>query len=194
MNIKTALALTLLLQVSFIGFSQTKSTSINSVSEIIKKQKLGQDQIHYTDTTFAYSLVIPKWWEIKETPSPNFFGGTLPEVDKSKSALLVKAFDKEKFKTLANFENWVITGYKSGDTPKWSEQHRILFIKNRNEFTSTGKTFKVQLMSDDTFYNSCYILVETSKAYLWIDLTSTRETYDANFKRLEKVMSQFEAL
>lgn len=194
MNIKFLITFILVLQASFISFSQTKSTESHSVSEIIKKQKSGQDQIYYTDTTFAYSVIIPKWWEIKETPNPIFFGGTFPEVEKSKSALLFKAFDKEKFKTLKNFENWVITSYKSGDIPKWSEHYRVLFIKNMDEFASIGKAFKVQLKADDAFYNSCYIIVETSTFYLWIDLTATRETYDVNFKRLEKIMSQFKVL
>ncbi|MGC1631546.1 MAG: hypothetical protein WA749_05465 [Gelidibacter sp.] len=194
MNIKISVTLLLLLQVSFIGFSQTKSTASNSVSEIIRKQKLGQDKLNYTDTTFTYQVIIPKWWEIKETPSANFFGGTLPETDKSKAALLFKAFDKDKFKSLSNFENWVITGYKSGATPKWSEDHIVLFKKNMDEFATIGKAFKVQLKAYDTFYNCCYIIVETSKSYLWIDLTSTRETYDANFKRLEKIMLEFKKL
>ena len=138
-------------------------------------------------------MSIPKWWDIKETPSPNFFGGTLPEIDNPKSALLFKAFEKEKFKTFENFQNWVIAGYKSGDTPKWSESQKILFKKNMSEFAAFGKAFKVQLKTNDAFYNSCYIIVETSKAYLWIDLTSTRESYDADFKRLEKIMLQFKA-
>ena len=194
MNIKTSVALLLFFQVSFIGFSQTKSSDSNSVSEVIKKQKLGQVELNYTNTKFAYTVTIPKWWEIKETPSPNFFGGTFPEIDKSKSALLFKAFEKEQFKTLKNFESWVISGYKSGDTPKWSEDHKVLFKKDLQEFTSIGKAFKVQLKADDTFYNCCYIIVETSQSYLWIDLTATRETYDANFKMLEKIMLHFKAL
>ena len=92
---------------------------------------------------------------------------------------------------MRNFENWVILGYKSGDTPKWSEHHKILYKKNSEAFSSIGKTFKVQVKVDDTFYNCSYIILETSTAYLWIDLTATRENYDADFKKLEIVMSQF---
>ncbi|MEO8773955.1 MAG: hypothetical protein ABI263_07480 [Gelidibacter sp.] len=194
MNIKLLLALIIFSQVSFNGFSQTNATASHTVSEVIKNQELGQDQINYTNSKFGYSVTIPKWWDIKETPSPNFFGGTFPEINKSKSALLFKAFEKEKFKTFQNFENWVISGYKSGDTPKWSKDHQILYKKNLNEFATIGKAFKVQIKADDTFYNSCYIIIETSKSYIWIDLTATRETYDANFKDLEKIMSQFKAL
>lgn len=189
MSIKIIVAVILFAQTTFNGFSQTIST----VSEVIKNQKLGRDHINYADSIYGYSMTIPKWWDIKETPSPDFFGGTFPEIDKSKSALLFKAFEKEKFKTFQNFENWVISGYKSGDTPKWSDDHKVLFKKNLAEFTSVGKAFKVQLKAEDTFYNSCYIIVETSKSYLWIDLTATRESYDANYKKMEEIMAQFKA-
>ncbi|HUH28821.1 hypothetical protein [Gelidibacter sp.] len=191
MYIKILVVVVLLVQVPNIGFSQTKATVNTNAAHVISKQKSGQDQINYVDSTYGYSVIIPKWWDIKETPSPNFFGGTFPIIEKSESALLFKSFEKEKFKTLQNFENWVIVGYRSGDTPKWSNDHKILFKKDLPEFKSIGKAYKVQLKSEDTFYNSCYIIVETSKAFLWIDLTATRETYDANFKKLEKIMAQF---
>lgn len=194
MNMRTFAVFILLLQIPFSGFSQSKSANNNSAAQVIMKQKSGEDQIDYTDSKSGYSIIIPKWWEIKETPNPNFFGGTFPEIDKSQSALLFKAFEKEKFKTFENFENWVIAGYKSGDTPKWSNDHKVLFKKNLEEFASIGKAFKVQLKTDDKFYNCCYIIVETTKSFLWIDLTSTRETYEANFIKLEKIMSQFTTL
>lgn len=190
---KILVGLVLFSQVPNISFAQTKAAVDANAAQIISKQKSGQDQIKYADSTYGYSVVIPKWWEIKETPSANFFGGTFPEIEKSESALLFKSFEKEKFKTLQNFENWVIAGYRSGDTPKWSNEHKVLFKRDLPEFESIGKGYKVQLKSEDTFYNSCYILVETSNAFLWIDLTATRETYDANFKKLEKIMTQFSA-
>ena len=194
MNVKNLVVLIGFINLSITGFSQTGSAKDISVSQVIKNQSLGQDKIGYSNLTYGYELIIPKWWEIKEAPSPNFFGGTLPEIGKSKSAVIFKAFEKDKFKTLENFENWVIAGYKSGATPKWSEDQKVLFKKNLTEFDSIGKAYKVQLKAGDSFYNCCYILVETSKSYLWIDLTATRETYDANFRKLESIMSEFKAL
>lgn len=176
--------------VSFCGITQTNPSVLTTVSQVLSNQNAEQDQIKYTDSTHGYSIIIPKWWQIKKTPSPNFFGGTFDEVKKSKSALLFKAFEKEKFKTLQSFENWVISNYKSGDTPKWSTTQKILFKKSMNEFENLGKAFKVQLKTEDTFYNCCYIIVETSKAYLWIDLTSTRDAYDTDFKKFEAIMLQ----
>lgn len=191
MNIKTLAILTLLSLVYFCGISQSNSSVLTTVTEVISKQNSGQDQIKYADSAYGYSVIIPKWWEIKQTPSSNFFGGTFDEVKESKSALLIKAFEKEKFKTLQSFENWVISNYKSGDTPKWSTHQKILFKKNITAFKNLGNAFKVQLKTGDTFYNCCYIIVETPIAYLWIDLTSTQDTYDINFKKFENIMLQF---
>lgn len=176
MNIKTLAVFVLSLHVSFIGVAQSDSQAATNAPKIISQQKSGQDQIKHTDSTYGYSVDIPNWWNIKETPSPNFFGGTLPEIGISKSALLFKAFEKEKFKTFQNFENWVIAGYNSGDTPKWSNDHKVLLKQSLTGFKDLGKAYKVQLKANDTFYISCYILVETSKSYLWADLTATRET------------------
>jgi hypothetical protein len=92
MNFKTVVILVLLSLVSFCGISQTQPIVLTNVSQIISKQSSGEDQISYADTANGYSVIIPKWWHIKETPSPNFFGGTFDEIEKSKSALLVKAF------------------------------------------------------------------------------------------------------
>lgn len=193
MIIKTLVALVLFIQFPIMGFAQTKTSVNANAAKIILEQKSGQDQLKYVDSTYGYSVVVPKWWDIKETPSANFFGGTFPEINNSKSALLFKSFEKEQFKTLQNFENWVVAGYRSGETPRWSNEHKFLYKKNLDEFKSIGKAYKVQLKADDSFYNCCYIIIETTKSFLWIDLTSTRETYDANFKELEKLMSQFTA-
>ena len=194
MNKKFLVALILLMPLGLLSYSQTQTTVHADVSKVILMQKSGDDQIKFVQSTYGYSVMIPKWWEIKETPSPNFFGGTFPKIDQSEGALLFKAFEKEKFKTLQNFENWVIEGYRSGDSPKWSNEHMVLFKKDLSEFADIGKAYKVQLKTNDVFYNSCYIIVETSQAFLWVDLTATRETYDANFKKLEKIMLEFTTL
>lgn len=189
MNKKALIALVLLMQFPILSGAQT----IANAAHVISEQKSGQDQIKYIDSTYGYSVTIPKWWKIKETPSANFFGGTLPKINQSEGALLFKAFEKEKFKTLPNFENWVISNYRSGDTPQWSNAHKVLFKKDLSTFADIGKAYKVQLKTEDTFYNCCYVIVETSQSFLWIDLTTTRETYDANFKKLENVMLEFTA-
>lgn len=194
MNKKFLVVLILLMPLGLLSYSQTQTTVHADSLQVISKQKSGDDQIKYVQSTYGYSVMIPKWWEIKETPSPNFFGGTFPKIDQSEGALLFKAFEKEKFKTLQNFENWVIEGYRSGDSPKWSNDHMVLFKKDLSEFADIGKAYKVQLKTNDVFYNSCYIIVETSQAFLWVDLTATRETYDANFKKLEKIMLEFTTL
>ncbi len=194
MPMRYLIVLILLIQLPHTGWAQKNASRNTNSSTIISKQQAGQDNIIFTDSTYGYGVVIPKWWTIKETPSANLFGGTLPEIGNSQSALLIKSFEKDKFKTLNNFEKWVITGYRSGDTPKWSNDQKVLYKKNLTEFANIGKAYKVQLKTEDSFYNCCYIIVETSKAFLWIDLTATRDNYDANFEKLETIMLGFKIL
>lgn len=191
MTLKHILSLALFIQFSTFCHSQGKSQKETDVTKIISRQAAGEDSITYVDSTYMYKVTIPKWWNIKETPSPNFFGGTFPQVNRSESALLIKAFDKENFKTFQNFDRWVISAYRSGDTPNWSNEQMVLFKKELSEFSSVGKAYKVQLKTEETFYNCCYIIVETSSAFLWIDLTAERDTYDDNFKQLKKIMQDF---
>ena len=155
------------------------------------EQISGIDNIKHTDSISGYSLVIPLWWKIRETPSGNLFGGTFPAINKVENALLFKAFDKTKYKNFKDFKNWVIADYKVGDTPKWSNSHKVLLKKELNEFDEIGKSYKVQLMRNGYLYDCAYIIIETSNSYLWIDFTATKETYDVNFPKLKEIMSEY---
>lgn len=158
------------------------------------EQISGIDNIEHTDSISGYSLVIPLWWKIRETPNTNLFGGTFPAIDKIENALVFKAFDKSKYESFNDFKKWVIADYKIGDTPKWSNSHKILLKKELDEFKNIGKSFKVQLMRNGYLYDCCYIIVETSNSYLWIDFTATKETYDLNFPKLKEIIADYKTL
>lgn len=158
------------------------------------EQISGIDNIEHTDSISGYSLVIPLWWKIRETPNTSLFGGTFPAIDEIENALIFKAFNKSEYDNIKDFENWVIGEYKLGDTPKWSNSHKVLLKKELEEFNEIGKSYKVQLMWGTKLYHCCYIIVETSNTYLWIDFTATRETYDLNFAKLKDIMSKYKRL
>lgn len=167
----------------------------NIVAYFIELEQLnGIDNIEHTDSTSGYRLVIPLWWKIRETPNERLFGGTFPEINEIENALLFKAFDKSEYKNLKDFENWVIADYKMGDTPKWSDSHFIILKKELEEFKDIGKSYKVQLMRNGFMYNCCYIIVETSNSFLWIDFTATQETYDMNFPKLKEILASYKTL
>ena len=158
------------------------------------EQISGIDNIEHTDSISGYSLIIPLWWKIRETPGTNLFGGTFPAVNDIENALIFKAFDKSEYKNIKDFENWVIGDYKLGDLPAWSNTHKVLLKKRTQDFKEIGKSYKVQLMWGSQLYHCCYIIVETSNAYLWIDFTATVETYNRNFSRLKDIMSNYKTL
>ena len=158
------------------------------------EQISGKDNIKHTDSVAGYSLVIPNWWRIRETPNNMLFGGTFPAIEDVENALLFKAFDKSKFDDIDTFERWVIADYRLGDKPKWSRSHSIVLKRELENFEDLGKSYKVQLMWGSSIYHCCYIIIETSTSFLWIDFTATQDTYDVNFPKLESIMANFKTL
>ena len=213
---KQTLRILIIVVFTFIGsnsFGQTDTTQVkkriqkldslktvnakhgNLVAYLYELEQIsGIDNIEHTDSISGYSLIIPLWWKIRETPNGNLFGGTFPAIKEIENALLFKAFDKSEYKSIKDFENWVIGDYKIGDTPKWSNSHKILLKKELDEFKDIGKSYKVQLIWDGYLYDSCYIIVETSNSYLWIDFTATKETYDVNFPKLKEIIADYKTL
>ena len=159
------------------------------------RQISGEDNITHTDTILNYKLNIPIWWKIRETPSITLFGGTFPEIDGIENALLFKSFSKENFDNITDFENWLIREYKIGDVPNWSDgSHKLLLKRELNEFENIGNSYFVQLNRAGQIYYCCYIAVETSNTFLWIDFTATEETYDKNFIKLKEIIENFKII
>lgn len=147
----------------------------------------------HVDSTYGYKITIPDWWTIRETP-PGMFGGTFPAIESVENALIFKSFDKAAHKNFADFEKWVIKDYSMGQSPKWSTQHIILLKKELDDFKETGNAYKVQLMRGNKMYDCCYLLVETAKAFVWIDFTATSTTYTKNWDKFKEVVNSFTKL
>jgi hypothetical protein len=168
-----------------------KSKHINMVAYLIElEQIIGKDSIIHTDSNYNFQVTIPKWWHIRETPT-NLFGGTFPAIDSIENALLFKCFKKDEFKSLSDFENWVIKDYSMGETPKWSSKHKMLLKKELTDFQSLGNSYKVQLLWPPKIYDCCYIITETSSAFIWIDFTATTTTYPKNFEKFKEIVNLF---
>jgi hypothetical protein len=63
--------------------------------------------------------------------------------------------------------------------------------KELGKYNDIGDSYKVYLMRDNLLYHCEYVLVETKSAFLWIDYTSTQETFDKNFAKFLEFMSGF---
>lgn len=170
------------------------SKHINLPVYLIELEQIsGKDSIVHVDSTYGFQITIPKWWHIRETPL-NLFGGTFPEVDSIENALIFKCFKKDEFKSVADFENWVIKDYSMGQTPKWSNQDMMLLKKELTDFKELGNSYKTQLLRGNKIYDCCYIITQTNNAYIWIDFTSTNTTYPKNFDKFKEIVSLFKKL
>ena len=69
-----------------------------------------------------------------------------------------------------------------------SQAHQLLKKEKLNEFEKLGDAYYVELQWNGKIYCCCYILVETSTTFLWIDFTATTESYDENVIKFKKIM------
>ncbi|MNY73579.1 hypothetical protein D3C86_2123990 [compost metagenome] len=66
--------------------------------------------------------------------------------------------------------------------------------KDLGKYKNIGNAYKVYLMRGKLMYHCQYVLLETKTAYLWIDFTSTQETFDKNIDKFEEFMKGFKII
>lgn len=144
----------------------------------------------YNDDANGYSIKIPSWLQQKSTGSPNAFGGTLPAVHDIENAILIIAYDKAKFKNFEDFKKIYITGNSFGKETLFSKNH-IFYGRNEKDLHDVehGVASKLYLFYRNKIYHHQFVLLETSKAYLFINYTSTPETYEENLPKFNEFMS-----
>ncbi|HBX52832.1 MAG: hypothetical protein A2275_13610 [Bacteroidetes bacterium RIFOXYA12_FULL_35_11] len=159
---------------------------------ITMMQQSGRDSIPHVDSTYTYSLIIPKWYTVRETNEKNILGGTFPALNNIQSALIFKSFlRKFEIRSFEDFENWVILETQMGKHPTWSNTHIILEKNEDDLFSDIGKAYRVKMERLGFFYRCEYILVETSKSYVWIDFTSPDESFDEDLLKLKEILKTF---
>lgn len=120
-------------------------------------------------TVLFFQVKVPTWLNLKETGSRFAWGGTLPPVKGIENAILIKIFDKEEFASLQDFKKYIVEDLSVGQTPPWSKSHIFMGKKDLNDFTRIGSSYKVYVMYGGLIYHCVYVLLETPKAYLWIN-------------------------
>lgn len=172
--------------------SKIKRGTFDTYEELRKKQAKDKiEKITYLDSTFNYQVEIPNWLNVRETGSAYAFGGTLPAIDGCENAILVKAFDKAKYPTLSDFKKFIVESLVFGQSPQWSTSHKFMGKKELGKYNNIGDAYKVYMMRGNVMYHCEYVLAETKSAYLWIDYTATKETFDKNFPKFEEFISGF---
>ena len=142
----------------------------------------------HVDSAFGYSIAIPSWLEVKETGSINKFGGTLPVVSGIENAILISCFEKTEYESFEEFQYIYLTGNHFGQPTKFSKEH-VWYGQNQLYKLDRGVEQKVFLYWQNKIYHSKFILLQTPKAYMWIQFMSTPETYDKNIEKFNDFMS-----
>jgi len=181
-----------------LSYSQTddstkiKRNSFRNYDDLRDKQKnAGIDTLTYLDSTFNFQVQVPNWLHLKETGTVYAWGGTLPAVEGIENAIIIKAFDKNSYKSFKEFKKYIVEDLIFGQTPPWSNSHKFMGKKELGKYRNIGDAYEVYLMQGKLMYYCEYILVETKTAYLWIDFTSTQETFDKNIDKFNEFMSGF---
>ncbi|MDH6307370.1 hypothetical protein M2451_000519 [Dysgonomonas sp. PFB1-18] len=168
--------------------------TIDTYEELRQKQvEAGIDNLYYLDSVSGYRVKVPDWLNMRDAMTVGnvrIWGGTLPAVEGIENAIVVKAFDKEEYKSFEDFRKY-IAGYSMGETVKWSNQHAFMGKKELEDYKDIGATYKVYLLWRKLLYHCEYVLVESPTAYLWIDFTATSETFDKNIAKFNEFMQGF---
>jgi len=194
----TKIILTLILTcITGLSFGQTsdsanvKKDTFHDYDELRDKQlKAEIDTLTYVDSTFNYQVTVPDWLHLIES-GVNLWGGTLPAVDGIENAIGIKSFDKKDYKSITDFKKFVVEDLVFGQMPPWSKSHIFMGKKDLGKYKNIGDAYKVYLMQGKLMYHCEYVLLETKTAYLWIDFTSTQETFDKNIDKFDEFMKGF---
>lgn len=138
----------------------------------------------------GYSVEIPEWLNVKGSDETSW-GGTMPAVEGIENAILITSYEKNKFKSFEDFQHIFITGNKFGEETLYSKEH-IWYGRNEYDLKQikNGVRSRVFILYKDHIYHNDFVLLETSKSYLFIQFCSTPETYDTNLPKFNKFLKK----
>ena len=160
------------------------------IQTFAQNQKIDSTEVStYNDYQNGYSIEKPSWLSVMESGNKNAWGGTLPAVHNIKNAIMIMAFEKTKFKDFADFERIYITGNKFGEETLFSKNH-IFYGRNEKDFydVQNGVSSKLYLFFKSKIYHCQFVLLETSNSFLFINFTSTPETYEENIDKFNEFL------
>jgi hypothetical protein len=169
-----------------------RSTYGNFEELLLKKKIAGIDTLYYVDSLLNYKVVVPAWLTLHETSSRFIWGGTLPSINGIEDAITIKGFSKEKYTDLASFQRYVIGDWVFGEHPNWSSTRVCYGRKDLGKFKDFGKIFIVYIFSNSKIYSCKYALLETKTAFLWVDFTSTPNTFDSSVSKFDSFLNAIE--
>jgi hypothetical protein len=179
-------------------FSQENDTikrTYNDIEDLktqIKNEEI--ELLKYIDSTFNYEVDIPKWLTLRESGNPELWGGTLPAIDGIENAILITGYHKNEFKSFKDFKEKVVEKNVFGQPTQMSSNHIFMGKKVLDEVPNIGPAYLQYHMWNNRLYDCQFVLTETKTAYVWINYTATRETYDKNLEKFNEFMKGFKII
>jgi len=157
----------------------------------IKKDNI--ESLIRVDSTFGYKTEVPKWLNLKETGNDKVWGGTFPSIDGIENAMMIKGFDKSEFKSFEHFTEIYITGNKFGKKTLYSENHNWYGHNPRDlHGIKNGVSCRVFTFFQNKIYHNQFALIETKKAFLWVQFVATPDTYELNLPKFTEFVDGIE--
>ncbi len=165
---------------------------INDLNNQIENEEI--ELFKYIDSTFKYEVDIPDWLTLRETGNPELWGGTLPAVNEIENAILITGFHKTEFKSFQDFKNKIVEKNVFGQPTQMSSNYIFMGKKVLDEIPNIGPVYLQYHMWNNRLYDCQFVLTETETAYIWINFTATRETYDKNLEKFKEFMKEFKII
>lgn len=142
----------------------------------------------YINKTYGYEVKKPSWLTLKEE-NDKIWGGILPKIEDIENAVLIVGYLKNEFDSFEDFERIHITGNKFGQETLYNKQH-IWYGYNDYDIKKieNGISSKVFTFYKNRIYHNQFVLIETSKAYLFIQFCATPETYNTNIILFDQLL------
>jgi hypothetical protein len=148
-------------------------------------------QTHLLDSTFHYQVEIPSWLKVFDYGSKRVWGGLLPAVEGIEDVIAIKSFEKNQFESWSHFKKVIVEDMVLGQKPEWGDYVTCMGKTALGKWNGIGDAYKVYVMIEGLIYHSQYVLVETPTAYLWIEFTATKETYEKNLDKFKTFLEGF---
>ena len=157
----------------------------------IEKDKI--ESLIYVDSTFGYKTEVPEWLNLRETGNDKVWGGTFPAIDGIENAMMIKGFKKSEFKSFEHFKEIYITGNKFGKKTLYSENHNWYGHNPRDlHDIKNGVSCRVFTFFQNKIYHNQFSLIETKKAFLWVQFVATPKTFELNLPKFTKFVDGIE--
>jgi len=180
-----------------ISFGQNSVDTIyrnyTNIDELNIYTHYGVKLTKYCDSLSKYEIEIPNWLTLKETNNVSMWGGLFPAINGIENAFLITSYPKKKYDSFNDFKRIYLAGNVFGKPTLYSSEH-IWYGQHKIENIENGVQQRVFIFWKNHIYHDKFVLIETPSSYLWIQFTSTPDTYDKNIAKFEELMKGFKIL